>query len=202
MAASVDPEILLREVRAGANDLLGPLLEQYRGYLTLLARWEIGRRLQGKLDASDLVQETFLDAHKNFGQFRGGSEGEFVQWIKKIQSGKLLNHIRHYFGTQARNAGREQALELELDQSSHMFDRGLVAMQSSPSEKASRREQTILLAKALEKLRPDYREVLILRHLEELTFPQVAERMKRTVNSVQKLWIRALADLRSGFSEE
>jgi RNA polymerase sigma-70 factor (ECF subfamily) len=83
-----------------------------------------------------------------------------------------------------------------------MFDRGLVAMQSSPSEKASRREQTILLAKALEKLRPDYREVLILRHLEELTFPQVAERMKRTVNSVQKLWIRALADLRSGFSEE
>ncbi|QVL31298.1 sigma-70 family RNA polymerase sigma factor [Telmatocola sphagniphila] len=199
MPTSTNPERLLQDLRGGSSELLGPLLEQYRNYLKLLARWEIGHRLQGKLDASDLVQETFLDAHKYFPNFRGHSEGEFIQWIKKIMAGKLANHIRHYFGTQARDASRERAIELDLDQSSRLFDRGLMALQSSPSEKASQREQSVLLAEALEGLSPDYREVLILRHLEELTFPQISERMGRTLDSVQKLWIRALAQLRTRF---
>src|SRR5438045_1157805 len=74
--------------------------------------------------------------------------------------------------------------------------RGLVAVQSSPSQQASRREQSVLLAEALARLPPEWRELLILRHLEGLTFPEVAQRMGRTVDSVKKLWPRALANLR------
>src|SRR5229473_2538099 len=76
-----DPECFLRLARAGAGPALGQLLELYRNYLSLLARLQIGRRLQGKVDASDLVQETFLRAHRDFAQFRGNSEEEFWSWM-------------------------------------------------------------------------------------------------------------------------
>lgn len=76
------------------------------------------------------------------------------------------------------------------------MDRGLVASTSSPSHRAARREQAVLLAEALGKLSEDYREVIILRHLEQLPFAEVAARMHRSEDSVQKLWVRALARLR------
>src|SRR5207249_12051722 len=66
-----DPEELLCQARAGSGPALGQLLELYRSYLALLARLQIGRRLQGKVDSADLVQETFLEAHRKWGQFRG-----------------------------------------------------------------------------------------------------------------------------------
>ena len=87
-------------------------------------------------------------------------------------------------------------MAVELEQSSHALDRGLVAAQSSPSHQAIRREQSALLAEALTRLPPDWRELLILRHLEGLTFPEVARRMGRTIDSVKKQWPRALAELR------
>jgi RNA polymerase sigma-70 factor (ECF subfamily) len=90
----------------------------------------------------------------------------------------------------------ERELEGALDRSSVLLDRGLVAPESSPSQQAARREQAVLLADALGALPDDYREVLVLRHLEGLTFPEVARRMGRTLNSVEKLWMRALARLR------
>jgi RNA polymerase sigma-70 factor (ECF subfamily) len=90
----------------------------------------------------------------------------------------------------------EQALQVELDQSSQVLDRGLVSPLSSPSQRAVRREQATWLAEALEKLPEDYREVLVLHHLEECAFPDVARRMGRSVEAVKKLWARALARLR------
>src|SRR5262249_17217816 len=105
-------------------------------------------------------------------------------------------------GTQARDVQLERALEDELDKSSRAFDMGLAAEQSTPSQRASRREQAVLLADALNRLPADYREVLILRHLEGLTFPEVAARMGRSLDSVEKLWMRALPRLRQAFGEE
>jgi RNA polymerase sigma-70 factor, ECF subfamily len=95
----------------------------------------------------------------------------------------------------------ERALAVELDESSRALDRGLIAQQSSPSQQAVRREQAVMLADALGQLPDAYREVIILRHLEGLTFPEVAGRMGRTVESVKKLWARALARLRSTLGE-
>ena len=185
-------------VRARASDetALGRLLEKYRAYLTLLARLQIGRRLQGKADPADMVQETFLEAARHFGQFRGTTEPELAAWLRQILAACLAHLVRRYYGTQARDVRLERMLEDELQQSSLAIDRGLVADQSSPSQSASRREQTVLLANALDCLPPDYREVIILRHLEGLTFPEVAARMGRTLDSVEKLWVRALPRLR------
>jgi RNA polymerase sigma-70 factor (ECF subfamily) len=191
-----DPESLLQRARAGDGPALGQLLERHRNYLKLLARLHGDKRLQGKCDASDLVQETSLEAHRDFGQFRGRTERELAAWLRQILVSNLANLVRHYRGTQRRDVGLERQLAVEMDQSSRLLDRGLVAEHSSPSQQAVRQEQAVILADALGELPADYREAIILRHLEGLSFPEVAERMGRTVESVKKLWARALARLR------
>jgi RNA polymerase sigma-70 factor (ECF subfamily) len=163
----------------------------YRNYLSLLARLQIGRRLQGKVDASDLVQEAFLKAYRNFEQFRGATEGELMSWLRQILVLHLLNVMRHH-GVGRRDVRLEKELAAEMDQSSRDLDSALFAKESSPSQQAVRREQAVLLADALEQLPADYREVIVLRHFEGLTFAEVAGRMGRSVDSVDKLWVRAL----------
>jgi RNA polymerase sigma-70 factor (ECF subfamily) len=190
------PEHLLHRAQAGDAAALGSLLALYQNYLSLLARLQIGRRLQGKVDPADVVQEAFLKAHSSFGQFRGTTEEELIAWLRKILGSKLVDLLRHYYGAQARDVRLERDLAAEMDRSSQFLDRALVARYSSPSRQAVRREQAVLLADALEQLPESYREVLILHHLEELSFPEVARRLGRTVDSVEKLWTRALARLR------
>lgn len=197
----VDTERLIEAARAGDTSTLGRLLELYRNYLRLLARIEIGRRLQGKVDASDVVQETFLDAHRHFAAFRGNAEAQFVCWLREILAGTLANLVRRYLGTQARDVRLECALVADLDQSSHALGQIPVDPHSSPSQHAMRGEQTFLIAEALARLPEDYQTVIVLRHLEGLTFPQVAQRMRRSVDSVEKLWLRGLTRLRQAFAE-
>jgi RNA polymerase sigma-70 factor (ECF subfamily) len=194
--AEPDPEQLLRSARAGDGPAQGRLLELYRHYLTLLARLQIGRRLQGKVDAADLVQETFLKAHRDFGQFRGTTENEFVAWLRQILATSLATQVRRYLGTQRRDVRLERRLADEVDGSSRVLEQALAAAQSTPSQQAARREQAVLLANALEQLPAHYREIIILHHLEGLTLAQAAERMDRSDDSVQKLWMRALIQLR------
>ncbi len=191
-----DPEQLLGLARAGDGPALGQLFELYQSYLELLARLQIGRRLQGKIDAADLVQETFLQAHSCFAQFQGTSEGELVSWLRQILASRLEKLLRHYCGTQRRDVRLERRLAVELDQSSRLLDQSLVAPGSSPSQKAVRREQAVLLANALRQLPEEYREVLILHHLQGVSLPDVARRLGRTLDSVKNLWLRGLAQLR------
>jgi RNA polymerase sigma-70 factor (ECF subfamily) len=196
-----DVETLIEAARAGDQAALGQLLGSYRNYLRLLARTEIGRRLQGKLDASDVVQETFLEAHRHFPTFRGDAKVQFATWLRAILASTLANSVRRYLGTQARDLRLERELEADLDHSSCGLGQILVDPQSSPSQHMVRCEQSLLVAEALARLPDDYQAVLVLRHLEGLTFPQVAERMGKTVNSVEKLWLRGLTRLKREFSE-
>jgi RNA polymerase sigma-70 factor (ECF subfamily) len=108
---------------------------------------------------------------------------------------RLAKLVRR-FRTGGRDIRMERDMAAELDKSSHAMDRALVAPHSSPSQQAARREQAVLLANALDRLPADYREVMILHHLEGLTFPEVARRMSRSVDSVKNLWTRALARMR------
>jgi RNA polymerase sigma-70 factor (ECF subfamily) len=182
--------------RTGQEQALGQLLELYRNYLRLLARLEIGRRLQGKVDDSDLVQDTFLQAHRHFTQFRGTTEAELVSWLRQILADVVGKLVRRFYGTQRRNVRLERELVAEIDQSSRALGEGLAARQSSPSQQAARREQSVLLADALQRLPETYREVIVLVHLEGLRFPEVARRMDRSVDSVKNLWARAVARLK------
>ena len=185
------PEELLHRVRNGSDGARGALLDLYRPYLYLLARVHIDRRIQAKLDDSDLVQDTVLQAHRNLTEFNGQTEAELTQWLRQIMVRVSIEKSRHYT-RQRRDVRLEERLQGELNRSSMEIGRALVSPGSSPTQKAIRRERAVLLANALTELPPDYREVLILHELERLTISQVAQRMGRTEDSVRKLWTRAL----------
>jgi RNA polymerase sigma-70 factor (ECF subfamily) len=191
----------IARARAGDAATLGRLLEQYRPYLTLLARLQIGRQLQGKADPADVVQEVFLEGARSFCQFRGRTEAEFLGWLRQVLASKLGELFRRYIGARRRDVRREQDLTAELDQSSHDLAGLFAARGSSPSQQAARREQAALLAEILERLPEHYREVIFLHHMEGLSLPDVARRMGRTADGVEKLWARALARLRGELGE-
>jgi RNA polymerase sigma-70 factor (ECF subfamily) len=198
MTADTDPRIA--DARHDP-ERLGVLLETYRHYLRLLARVEIGKRLQGKIDASDVVQEAFLDAHRHFPAFRGHAEAQFAAWLREILAGTLSNQVRRFFGTQARDP-RLEVNAADLDQSSYGLAQMLIDPGTSPSGHADRREQSLRVAEALGRLPDDYQTVLVLRHLEGLTFPEVARAMGKSVDSVEKLWLRGLTRLKKAFAAD
>jgi RNA polymerase sigma-70 factor (ECF subfamily) len=194
-----DPEQLLAEARQGRGESLGRLLELYRNYLALLARTQIDRHVQGRVDASDLVQETFLDACRDFGQFRGTSEIEWAAWLRKVLIFNLARVVQRQVVAQKRNARREVSLEehlAALERSSARVEAALAGRHSSPSGQAQRRERASLVADHLARLAADYREVIVLRNLEELPFAEVARRMGRSAGAVRILWVRAVDQLR------
>jgi RNA polymerase sigma-70 factor (ECF subfamily) len=182
--------------KGGDSQALGSLLEEYRAYLRMLAHLQIGRRLQSKVDADDLLQELFLRAHQAIARFRGTTREEFLSWLRGILAHVLADQIRRYHGTEQRDPKLERALELEFERSSQGFARALEAPSSTPSQRVVRHERAARLAEALERLAPAAREVLVLRHFQDLSFPEIARRMNRTLDGVKNLWIRALARLR------
>jgi RNA polymerase sigma-70 factor, ECF subfamily len=194
--AEVTPEQLLQQARAGNEAARDLLLELYRNYLRVLARALIGQALQVRLDASDLVQETFLKAHREFAQFLGGGERELIGWLRQILVRTLANQAKHHHA-RGRDVRRQESLEAALDRSSLAVQAALAAPSAaSPSTRAVRREEAVLLADALARLPADYRDVFILRNLEQVPVEQVAVRMGRSVNAVRKLWTRAMLELR------
>jgi RNA polymerase sigma-70 factor (ECF subfamily) len=201
-APTPDPQQLLARARAAGGPAVGQLLELYRNYLALLAQAQVRRHLQGRVDPSDVVQETFLAAHRDFGTFRGATEAELVSWLRHILAARLADLVRRHVGARRRDARLERRLADELNRSSSALGAGLADRQPSPSQQAARREQAVRLADALKALPPDYAEVIVLRHLEELPFPEVARRMGRSSGSVEKLWVRALVRLRRALGRE
>jgi RNA polymerase sigma-70 factor (ECF subfamily) len=183
--------------RAGAGDIAarGQLLELYRNYLRLMARSLIGQALRTRLAPSDLVQETFLKAHREFPSFAGSGEPELVAWLRRILV-RTLTDLARYHHARVRDHRRQESLEALLDRSSLAVQQALAAPASSPSASAARREQAVLLADALERLPAPYREVFILRNLEHVPIEEIAARMVRSVNAVHKLWARALIALK------
>jgi len=191
-----DPESLIERAREGERSARERLLESFRNYLRLLAYTGMGERLQDKADPSDLVQETLLKAHANFMDFRGRNEAELAGWLRQILARNLIDLGRRYRGTEARQVSRERSLEEMLDHSSMALGKLIPVGGSSPSEHAQRRELSVVLADALADLNPDYRDVIMLRSLEERSWEDVARRMKRTTGAVRVLWARALTRLR------
>src|SRR3712207_1376867 len=141
-------------VRAGGLDL-----GRFRDYLLLLARAQLDPRLQGKVGASDVVQQTLLEAHRDAAQFRGSTSGELAAWLRRILARNLANAARD-LRRDKRDVGRERSLEQMVEASSARLEAWLGGEQSSPNEAAERNEQVLRLAAALATL-PEAQRVAV-----------------------------------------
>lgn len=190
-----DVEQLLTQAKSGDRAVLGRLLEAHRPFLRLLARLEVGPTLGGRLDASDVVQETFLRACEKFDGFRGDVEAQFAEWLRRVFDGVLSNLVRRHLGTQARDARLERSLDAD-DGSARRAAAGVPDGRSSPSQRAARGERATAVLRAVARLPDDYQAVLVHRHWQGRSFHDVAAAMGRSVDAVEKLWVRALARLK------
>jgi RNA polymerase sigma-70 factor (ECF subfamily) len=170
-------------------------LEQFRDYLRLLARLQIDGRLRGKLDPSDLVQQTLLKAHQAQGQFRGASAAEQAAWLRQILARTLANAIRDYTRAK-RDVTLERSLQASLEESSARLEAWLVADQATPSEVAERNEQLLGLAQAMAGLPEAMREVLLLKHCHGWSVAEIGDHLGRSRASVASLLRRGLKHLR------
>jgi RNA polymerase sigma-70 factor (ECF subfamily) len=173
----------------------GAALERFRDYLRLLARLQLPRALQGKLDPSDLVQQTLLKAYQARGQFRGTTAAEQAAWLRRILANTLANAARDY-GRARRDAALERSLEAALEESSARLERWLADDQVPPPEAAMRGEQLLSLTERLARLPELQREALLLRHCEGWSLGEIAEHLGRTRASVASLLRRGLQELR------
>jgi len=178
----------------------GRRLERFRAYLRLLARLHLAPQLRGKLDPSDAVQQTLLQAYQALDQFRGQSEAEWAAWLRQILARNLAQALRD-FGRAKRDQAREQSLQAAMDASSARLEAWLAADQSSPSQQAERGEQALRLAEALEQLPEAQREALVLQHWQGLSLAEIGAHLGRSPEAVAGLIKRGLKQLR-GLMEE
>lgn len=188
-----DPGQWLALARAGSSEALGQALEAFRHYLLLIADRELGPDLKVKGGASDLVQETFIEAHKDFDQFRGASENDLRAWLRGLLGHRLANFARRYRQTSKRGIDREVALQ--TGDSSASGTGGLAGDQPTPSRELMAREELEALEQILARLPDDYRQVIKLRYQDQMPFEEIGLVMGRSADAVRKLWLRAVTRL-------
>ena len=175
-------------------------LERFRPYLKLLARTHLNPRQQAKLDSSDVVQQTLLDAFAKCDQFRGSSEAELAAWLREILKNNLADAIRDQ-RREKRDIRREQPLEGAIDASFSRTHSWLAAVQSSPSQRAVKQEELLRLAEVMTKLPEAQREAIVLHHLQGLSLADVAQEMGKTEAAVAGLLFRGLKTLHNLLEE-
>jgi RNA polymerase sigma-70 factor (ECF subfamily) len=188
---------LLSRARAGDDSARERLFASCRSYVHLIARAQVGTSLQAKVDASDVVQQTLLEAHLALAQFHGSTEEEWLAWLRKILSRNTADFVRQYRGTQKRELRREISMDRPLANDSGSARWEPAGPQESPSVLAMQKERELQLADAVSRLAADYQEVIVLRNLERLPFDEVARRMGRSRPAVQMLWMRAIQKLQA-----
>jgi len=189
---------LIARARNGDRDALGELLERHRGYLKVIAfRFLDGRHrgeMGGRVDASDVVQQTCLSAFRNFERFAGEQPDDFLAWMRDIHEKNLKDAFREHVILQKRSITNEQSHE------------GGVAPATATGTSASQRllnnEQTVELTRAMDALPDDQAEAVRLRFLEGLPMAEIGVRMNRSVDAVVGLIRRGIVALRGKLNIE
>jgi RNA polymerase sigma-70 factor (ECF subfamily) len=191
---SVRFSTLIDAARRGDAECRDRLFGLCRSYLGFVARSQVETWLRRKVDASDLVQETMLEAYRDFERFEGCTEKEWLAWLRKILAHNAADFVRRYRSTAKRAAGREVSFR-DPDDSHAPGVPEPVARQATPSQEFLQLDMELRVTAALSQLSPDHQEVIVLRNLERLPFDEVAERMGRSRPAVQMLWMRAIRKL-------
>ena len=189
-------ESLLQRARDGYRDAMNELFESCRAYVGFLARSHVESWIQAKVDSSDLIQHTLMEAHQGFPNFSGQTEGEWIAWLKQILKHNATDFVRR-FGAAKRRVTLEVAISNGNDSTYFRAAPELSSGGESPSQVMVRREQEIEISEALATLPDAYQEVIVLRNLQRLPFDEIAERMERSRPATQMLWMRALKKLQA-----
>ena len=185
---------------AQAANTSGPQVERFREYLCVLARAHVHPRHPSTIEASDLVQQTLLEACQQQHQFRGQSDAELAAWLKQILTHNLADALRGCERAK-RDVRRERSLEGTIEDSFSRAEDWLAAIQSSPSQQAIRIEELLRLADGLAQLPDDQRESVVLHHLQGWSLAQLAEHLQRTESAAAGLLHRGLKKLRELMDE-
>ncbi len=192
LVAEVDE--CIRQAHQGCAQALEHLYKQCHLYLLLIANRDLDERLRAKFGLSDIVQETMLEAHRDFDAFAGISEGELRAWIRKILLNTVRDMARRYQAGGKRDARRERELCSLL---SEQTDLPALQRGDSPSKVLMAAEEAQALRAALKQLPDEYQQVILLRNIERLQFNEIGEAMQRSGEAARKLWLRAIDRLRS-----
>lgn len=190
---------VLQKAKSGDQDSVGELLGVYRDYLLGIAVARLDPRIRARCNPSDVVQETLLEAYRDFHQFRGGLEREFLAWIRQILANNLARMVEVHLLTDKRDLRRERRLEPHSNANGSRLenrDQWFTDNGSSPSKALQRKEQLSAILERIGRLPSNFRDVLILRHIEELPFEEVATRLGKSAGAVRMIWLRALEQLR------
>jgi RNA polymerase sigma-70 factor, ECF subfamily len=184
---------LLEQARAGDAAARDELFARCRSYVNLVARAQVESWMRTRTDASDLVQQTLMEAHRGFDEFRGGTEAEWFAWLKQILCHNFHDFIRREKADKRdiRKEGRLRTATAEGE--SFQFEP--CGDEPTPSAVLAGLEEQLELAEAIEQLPEDYQQVILLRNLQRLPFDEVAHRMNRSRPAAQMLWTRAIKKL-------
>jgi len=190
---------LLERLRAGDRRVLADLFQRHRDRLRRMVELRMDPRLQGRIDASDVLQDGFLDLTKRVESYLSDPRLPVFLWLRLVVSDRLALVHRHHVGTQMRDAGREVSLYRDpLPRvSSAALALMLLGRQTSPSNAAIRAEQVLQVQEAINSLDPLDREVVALRHFEQLTRAETAVVLGITEEAGAKRYIRALKKLKT-----
>jgi RNA polymerase sigma-70 factor (ECF subfamily) len=197
-SAHDDSDELVQRLRAGDAAAAAELFQRYRGKLRRMVQLRLDRRLQGRVDASDVLQEAFLDLARRAPEYVANPALPFFLWLRLLTGQRLLMVHRTHLGTQMRDAGQEVSLYRgALPQASSVsLAAQLLGRMTSPSVAAVRAELQLRLQEALNSMDPLDREVLTLRHFEELTNTEVAAVLGLQKSAASNRYVRALKRLK------
>jgi RNA polymerase sigma-70 factor, ECF subfamily len=204
-----DSQEKLVAAKAGDELAKGELLNRFRPYLNVIAQRLLDDRLQGRMDYADIVQATFLEASRDFHQFRGETVESFLAWLRNILRNNVSTAHQEHLATQKRSAHREIKLGRAASGSgSWVTLEGLLPSESSsPSQRMMKNEAAVVLAACLEQIPGTQREAIRMRYLEGMSLKSISERMGKSEMAVAGLLKRGLQGLRqemqaiqSGFS--
>lgn len=190
---------MLLEAKSGDTASLGRLLAAYHNYLLLLARTQLDPQVRSRVSPSDIVQETMLEAHCGFSRFVGSSDGEFFVWLRKILANNLAKAVEQHVLTAKCDVRREATrhhINASLDNSALRLEAMLADHRPQAESQATLQEDLIRLADALVQLAPDYRDVIVMRHFEDISFADIALRLDRSSGATRMLWLRAIDQLK------
>jgi RNA polymerase sigma-70 factor, ECF subfamily len=194
---------LIAKARAGEVEALGELCNLYRNYMRMVVRTGLGPKLRERVELSDVVQEALVEVIRQFPQFTGQNEAALVGWLRRLVGQKLADLGRYHSRAKRSGGGPDVPLDAAWDlpaggdgsQGGKLLDM-LALSQTSPSEAASKRELTVLLADALAALPESESEVLWLYHAEGLSFEGIGDRMGVSRKSIRGIWARGLKSLK------